>query len=221
MLILHVSNFDIWVKLEFLFYYVISPCYCPCLKLNLENKGHIKTRQKVCAEKMEKKTRSKVTAVGLKINKIKDFSADNLTLPEYWLKRVNAVVIDYFVILFFTGIMGSNLHFFEFVLTSGIISLIYFSVMETRFGYTLGKKLFSLKVVTLKKHKPKLKTSIIRNISKLNVILLVADTIIGYTTKSHQKYVDKISNTKVVEVSVPKPKPISEIIYYEEPTEIS
>lgn len=165
--------------------------------------------------------RSIITAIGLKLHNVEDFLTDHLSLQEYWLKRSSAVVIDYFVVLIATGIIWPSFRFLEFVLASGILSLVYFSVMETRFGYTLGKKVFSLKVITSKKHKPTLKTSLIRNLSKFNAILLLVDTIIGFSSKRHQKYVDRIAKTIVIETSISPEKPISEAIYYEQATKLS
>ncbi len=170
---------------------------------------------------MEKKTRSIVTAIGSKIGEIEDFLSIHLNLQEYWLKRLNAVAIDCFVILMATGIIWPNSHFVEFVLASGILSLVYFSVMEAYFGYTLGKKVFALKVITSNKRKPILKTSIIRNISKLNIILLLIDTIVGFTSKHKQKYFDNLTKTTVIDASVSQKKPISEVIYYEQAPKLS
>lgn len=208
------------MKLEFLFYIFIATATCSCPNVKQQNKGHVETI-KAWLKKMEKKTRSKITAIGFKLGNVEDFLSNNLALEEYWLKRASAVVIDYFVILIATGIIWPNFHFLEFVLASGVLSLLYFSVMETGFGYTLGKKLFSLKVITSKKGKPTLKTSLIRNISKFNIAILLVDTVIGFSFKCHQKYVDKIAKTNVVEISIPQTKPISEVIYYEQATKLS
>lgn len=170
---------------------------------------------------MEKKIRSILTALGLKLGTADDFLGNYFNLREYWIKRASAVMVDYFVILVATGLIFSGSHFLEFVFVSGILSLFYFSVMETRFGYTLGKKVFSLKVVDSLKLKPTLKTSLIRNISKINIIILLADTLFGLTSNRNQKYIDAIAKATVVETMISQPKPLSKVIYYEETTKIS
>lgn len=188
--------------------------------LNQQDNGLVKTNKEP-VQQMEKKTRSIITAISLKTSKLIDFVSNNLSLTEYWLKRVSAVVVDYFVILFATGILWPTSHFLEFVLVSGVLSLVYFSVMEARFGYTLGKKVFSLKVITSKEHNPTVKTSLIRNISKFNIILLIIDLVVGFNSKHHQKFVDRLAKTKVVEDSPSLQKPISEVLYYEQTPKIS
>ena len=170
---------------------------------------------------MAKKAQSLITGVRSKINGTDGFLNSNLKLQERWLKRASAVVVDYFIVLIATGILLANAHFFEFVLASGAISLVYFSLMEAQFGYTLGKKLFSLQVVNFYKEKPTLKTSLIRNLTKFNVVLLLADTILGFKSKLQQKYVDKIAKTNVIEILIPQQKPTAKIIHYEEPTKLS
>lgn len=165
--------------------------------------------------------RSILSVVGSILEVVEDFLTNNLSLQEYWLKRFSAVVVDYFIILMVTGIIWPNSHILEFVLASGTLSLAYFSIMEAFFGFTLGKKIFSLKIITSRKDIPTLKKSLIRNITKFNIAILLVDAIIGFRSKRRQKYTDEIVRTKVVEVIVSKPKSVSEIIYCEEPTTIS
>ena len=134
--------------------------------------------------------------------KLKETTLIQTILEDFWLKRAFAVAIDYFILFFITGIVWSTAHFTEFLLTMGLLSLVYFAVTESIFGYTLGKKVFSLKVVNLKGTKPSLKGSFTRNISKFNGLLLFLDTIIGRITSStHQKFLDRIANTTVDDMS--------------------
>ncbi|PVX26905.1 MAG: hypothetical protein CW716_05035 [Candidatus Bathyarchaeum sp.] len=134
--------------------------------------------------------------------KLKEATHIQTILEDFWLKRAFAATIDYFILFFAAGIIWSTAHLAEFLLIMGLLSLVYFAVAESFFGYTLGKKVFSLKVVNLKGTKPSLKDSFTRNISKINAVFLILDTIIGRVTSStHQKFFDRIANTTVDDMS--------------------
>ena len=164
-------------------------------------------------KKMETKTRSFIAAVGLKLENVVNGLGAHLRLQEHWLKRVNAVAVDYFILLVATGIMWPTAHFLEFMLTAGMLTLFYFTVMESFFGYTIGKRIFSLKVVNINEKKPTLKTSFKRNLSKFNIGLLLIDTIMGFRSNSRQKYFDKLENTNVVDTSIITNIEVPELIY--------
>ena len=132
------------------------------------------------------------------LNKLKDTVTNHTLLKEFWVKRTSAGVIDYFILFFVTGIILPTAHFVEFFVTMGLLSLLYFVITESYLGYTIGKKLFGLKVVNLKGNKPNLKDSLTRNVSKFNAVFLIADMVVGRITSStHQKYLDRIANTTV------------------------
>jgi len=105
------------------------------------------------------------------------------SLQRYWLVRLVAAVIDsiiislisFLVVIFFTRDVWINSFFF------GIIWLLYSTVFEGIEGYTLGKKLMKLKVVT---HVGNLdfQTSLVRNLSKIWGIFLIVDFIVGLAT---------------------------------------
>ncbi len=134
--------------------------------------------------------------------KLKEATHIQTILEDFWLKRAFAATIDYFILFFVTGIIWSTAHIAEFLLTMGLLSLLYFALTESIFGYTLGKKVFALKVVNLKGTKPSLKDSFTRNISKFNGVFLILDTIIGRVTSStHQKFLDRIAHTTVDDMS--------------------
>ena len=96
-------------------------------------------------------------------------------------------------------------HLTDLILIMGTLSLVYFTVTESYLGYTLGKKIFGIKVTHMNGTKPSLKKIFARNITKFNAVLLLADTIIGYyTSNTHQKYSDNYVNTTVVNSNLPK-----------------
>jgi hypothetical protein len=136
------------------------------------------------------------------IVKLKDAVNIHIFLTDFWLKRISATLLDYFILLIATAIIWPTAHFPEFLLSMGILSFLYFAITESYLGYTLGKKIFALKVVNLSGTKPSLKDSFIRNISKFNVVFLILDTIIGLITLgTHQKFLDKIANTTIDDLS--------------------
>ena len=134
--------------------------------------------------------------------KLKDALNTHMFIKDFWLKRINALAIDYLILFFATGIIWPTAHRAEFILIMGMLSLLYFTVTESCFGYTVGKKLFTLQVVNLNGTKPNLKNTFTRNISKFNAVFLILDMIIGrFTSSTHQKFLDKIANTTVDDLS--------------------
>lgn len=143
-----------------------------------------------------------VTDTTSTFTKLKNAVNNHTLLKDFWVKRINAAAIDYFILFLVTGIIWPTAHFAEFVLTMGLLSLLYFVITEAFLGYTIGKKMFSLKVVTLKGTKPSLKDSFTRNMSKFNSVFLILDTIVGRITSStHQRFLDRIANTTVDDLS--------------------
>lgn len=130
---------------------------------------------------------------------------DKLPLQENWVTRFLAFWLDYILLFFVTGLAKDlifpSLSFsaIDYVLVAGLTSFLYFIVAETVFGYTLGKRLFDLKVVTVNGEKPCFKNVVIRNISKIFFIFLILDVIGSYFVANtlHQRYADKIAHTMV------------------------
>ncbi|MCW4016997.1 MAG: RDD family protein [Candidatus Bathyarchaeota archaeon] len=148
------------------------------------------------------------------VNPVKElFTSDNflekvlnpLPLQEQWVTRLLAFSIDYILMILVTGITKDlifptgHFSFIDYVLLVGVVSLFYFSLTEAILGYTVGKRLFELKVVTQTGNKPELKTAFIRNISKVFFGLLILDLIANYLTTDNlnQRYVDKFAHTSV------------------------
>ena len=130
---------------------------------------------------------------------------DQVNTKENWLKRLNAVAVDYFMLFVATVIINPAVYITEFLLITGILSLVYFTATELLLGYTLGKKIFGIKVTQMNGTIPSLKNVVIRNITKINPVLLLADTIVGYyTLNNHQKYTDNYANTRVINTATPK-----------------
>lgn len=127
---------------------------------------------------------------------------------QHWVTRFLAIGLDYVLLFFVTGLVKDlvfanwNFSVIDFFLVMGMISFLYFVITETVFGYTLGKKIFDLKVVTVNGNKPSFKKVLIRNISKIVFVFLILDVVGSYFTAKnlHQRYVDKIAHTMVEKV---------------------
>lgn len=132
----------------------------------------------------------------------------NFSFPEHWITRFLAVGLDYIVLFLVTGLVkdlvfaGWSFSLLDFFVMLGAVTFLYFVITESIFGYTLGKMVFDLKVVTVDGNKPGFKKVFIRNISKIVFVFLILDIIGSYFTAEnfHQRYVDKIAHTTVEKV---------------------
>jgi len=128
------------------------------------------------------------------------------SLQQHWVKRIIAIVIDSIIVGIATAIMGllTNLaeifNWLSFPLIMGLIYVLYFTIAESTYGYTIGKKIVNLRVVKADGKKPSLESAFIRNISKIHFLFLILDTIGGFFTSEdhHQKYIDQIAHTTII-----------------------
>jgi uncharacterized RDD family membrane protein YckC len=127
-------------------------------------------------------------------------------LQQHWVKRAIAILIDSIIVSVTTAILGLLIdisgifNWLTLPFVMGLIYVLYFTITESIYGYTMGKRLVNLKVVKTNGKKPSLKNALIRNISKIHFFLLLLDTLGGFFTSkdTHQRYVDQIANTTVV-----------------------
>jgi uncharacterized RDD family membrane protein YckC len=134
-------------------------------------------------------------------------------LQEHWIKRIIAYVIDSIIVGVVTTIILAIImlpvfirnptaffNVLSFPFAMGLLYILYFSIAETMYGATLGKRLLGLKVVTKTDGRPSFEKAFIRNITKIHWVLLLLDLIGGLITSTdlHQKYTDRIANTTVV-----------------------
>jgi uncharacterized RDD family membrane protein YckC len=133
-------------------------------------------------------------------------------LQEHWIRRAIAFIIDAVVVVIAFAILALILLFpfaigfswfwgwWQFPLFSGLLFILYFSLAESIYGYTLGKRVMGFQVVTVGGRKLDLTTAFIRNISKIFVLLLLLDILGGLLTQGdlHQKYTDRIAGTNVI-----------------------
>ncbi|UCE95997.1 MAG: RDD family protein [Candidatus Bathyarchaeota archaeon] len=145
-------------------------------------------------------------------------------LQDHWIKRLIAFIIDCIIVFIGTLIIAAVVTIPLIVLTAatglpwflfnplvgpfflGILSILYFALLESFYGWTFGKKIMNLKTIKLGGQKPSLDTAFIRNISKIHLILVLIDVIIGLATPGdpHQKISDRIAGTTVSTTTPPQ-----------------
>lgn len=139
----------------------------------------------------------------------------------FW-RRVGAYIVDSFIIAFlvitpfgsefridaqpnnFSELLSiaSQLWSVDFILMSLVISLLvlfYWSFLEFKFGQSVGKILFRLRVKSTRKGQVRWWQAVVRNVTKLSTILLVLDVMYMLVKRGSQRYVEVLSGTVVVE----------------------
>jgi uncharacterized RDD family membrane protein YckC len=134
----------------------------------------------------------------------------------YWVRRVVAIVVDTLIVYFVVGLVvilaaasflvlsvpgvftAALVGVFSFL--AGAILVMYFVAFEVLAGNSIGKRVMGLKVVASGNRAPNAVEALVRNVSKLNWLLLLLDVIVGLAvSKSYtQKYTDKLMGTSVV-----------------------
>jgi len=131
-------------------------------------------------------------------------------LQDHWLRRLVAGIVDgiitwvvAWVILSFVAIpvllLGGAAWFGVFPFLSGVLFFLYASFFESSRGSTIGMQIMHLKVTTMEGNVAGMNKSMLRNISKIHVLLWVIDTLIGMATVGdpRQKYSDRFAGTTV------------------------
>ena len=137
---------------------------------------------------------------------------------DYWLKRLLAFVIDaivvyaliglivaaavlpaYFIGLFVPGVspklfLGGLLGTF-----ASLLLVLYFAFAEAIYGRRIGKAVMRLTVTTDNGLRPTLGASFLRNISKINWVLLLLDVVVGLSLEVGylKKFSDRFLGTRV------------------------
>ena len=142
---------------------------------------------------------------------VQKFEKDT-NLQNHWIKRLIAYIIDSVIVGVTTSILLmvalfpffiSNpfgfFNIFSFPFATGLLGVIYFTLLESFRDATFGKGFMNLKVATKAGEKPTFEKAFIRNISKIHPVLLLLDVIGGVITSTdlHQKYSDRIADTTV------------------------
>jgi uncharacterized RDD family membrane protein YckC len=147
-----------------------------------------------------------------------DIITSNSHLQGHWLRRIIAAIIDVFIlaivitivviVLDIMGVFGGGVilgtGFLTFVLLS-LVQLFYFAFLEATSGSTIGKRLMSLRVVSVSGPMDITK-GIIRNISKIvpYFFVILGDFILGFIMDGdpRQRFTDRFANTTVVRTDI-------------------
>ncbi len=138
----------------------------------------------------------------------------------HWVIRLVAYIIDSIIIGIVAGIIGIILaaaivlsgSFFLFAgyglffLTFGILSLLYFIILDVAWGATIGKRLMGLQVQNVNGSRASIDKSFIRNISKIFWLFLFLDWLIAVVTAGadrRQKLTDRWAGTTVIQTKQP------------------
>jgi uncharacterized RDD family membrane protein YckC len=149
----------------------------------------------------------------------------------HWIYRLIAYIIDSIII----GIPAAIIYFIiilaavvanPFLLAwgswlvlpflFGILQLLYFMILDTAWGGTIGKRVLGLQVQMVNGNKVPFDKSFIRNITKVYGLFLFLDWLVAVITPGadkRQKYTDRIAGTTVVQArqafasSTPPPPP--------------
>lgn len=140
----------------------------------------------------------------------------------HWIVRLVAFIIDGIILAIAAAIIGSiitiatifgggfgyffgGVGFFVFSFIWGILSFLYFMLLDTYWGATIGKRILGLQVQTTNGGRIPLDKSLIRNISKIFWLFLLLDWLVGIATPGdkRQKYLDRIAGVIVVQTKQP------------------
>ncbi len=136
----------------------------------------------------------------------------------HWIIRLIALIIDGIILSIAAAILGfilaiatlfsggfgyffGGLGFVFFWFIWGILAVLYYTIFDSSWGGTLGKRIMGLQVQMLNGGKAPIDKAFIRNISKIFPLLLLLDWLVGIATPGdkRQKYTDRIAGTIVVQ----------------------
>ncbi|NOQ54534.1 MAG: hypothetical protein GQ558_08020 [Thermoplasmata archaeon] len=138
-----------------------------------------------------------------------DMVLDDKQAQEFWLRRVIAYVIDVVIIYVPIEIISSYAWSLGYAhqapwVIAGTLMVVYTALFEAELGYTIGKRIMDLEVVSLDPRPYDIKRGLIRNITKIHFALLIIDMIGGLFQEgiSNQRYLDTVGNCEVVDTKM-------------------
>ena len=128
--------------------------------------------------------------------------AKDLGAQEYWIRRLVALVVDAVIVslvLFVIGLEPFSFRLLSISTLGGFALFAYTVVFEYLRGQTLGKMVMGLRVVGVRE-KVDLSRLLIREISKVHVVLLLLDVLVGIMVEKNgrQRYLEVLSATTEV-----------------------
>jgi uncharacterized RDD family membrane protein YckC len=134
---------------------------------------------------------------------------ENKQAQEFWLRRLIAFIFDTLIIYVPISIMVSIAWTSGFLnqpmwLLSGALLIAYTALFESELGYTIGKRIMGLEVVSLDPRRYDMQRALVRNISKIHVVLLLIDMLLGLLERDrvNMRYLDTVVATEVVDSEV-------------------
>jgi uncharacterized RDD family membrane protein YckC len=135
-----------------------------------------------------------------------DYLSHYQGLQYHWVRRFVALLFDgifvllpvYVTLALLSWMFGG---FLGFLGIGGIVLFLYSAFFEYSMGGTIGKLIMGLRVVSTK-GKLELTDTLVRNITKIYSLLLLIEfivTLVVETTDAHQRYLDKLAKTTVIE----------------------
>ena len=127
-------------------------------------------------------------------------------------RRIFAYIIDLFILNTlilrpFKPFINFTNNFFSFSMVTkeliivsfslGILSLLYWTLLELTVRQSIGKMIARI-YVSSKFKQFDLKQAFLRNISKITSLLLFFDVLYALINKTHQRYMERVSNTEVL-----------------------
>jgi len=128
---------------------------------------------------------------------------------EFWLRRLIAVIIDYAIVFFPIYAMVAvawavPIWAFAPSLATGGLMVLMSSLFEAELGYTIGKRIMGLEVVSLDMRPYDMERALVRNISKVHPALLFIDLLLGLfmERRPNMRFLDTSTQCEVVDTEV-------------------
>lgn len=183
--------------------------YCPKCGREVSEDAHFCPNCGAALKKGVKEPSRSETGFGL--------LASDWRVQSHWLRRFIAYIFDSLLVGIFTAILLVILTF-PLVFTGflnwlgywnrllglpsilGLIYLLYFTLMESSYGHTFGKRVMGLEVSMVEGGPPNLTKVFLRNLSKIFWGFLLLDVILGLASRGdpRQRFMDKVAETTVV-----------------------
>jgi len=143
-------------------------------------------------------------------------------LQDYWIRRLIAIIIDSIImsiaawiimaLIMLAYLMSINepfampwwtMHGLTFPFLSGMPLFLYSALTEYFYGYTFGKRIMGLKVVTAEGKKPAIGMAFLRNATKIYGLALLLDVVVALALPGDptKKYTDRFAVATVVTMS--------------------
>jgi uncharacterized RDD family membrane protein YckC len=121
---------------------------------------------------------------------------------EYWLRRLVAILVDWFLclgVLWVVGLEPFAWQLYSGSALAGLVLFAYSALAEYLTGQTLGKAIMGLHLAGVGR-KADISRLLIREVSKLFAVALALDVVVGVLSDSsgRRRYLELLSDTTLV-----------------------